>query len=215
MATVKFSESLKRDILSKAHDMFTAKINSLKENIDNSLVTDAWNNFYGQYAESLDKLPDEFFMLNKDVSIRPESSEKYRNVTSSSIRVPRVFHTANSLDTDRFYFSSGHYPTLRVKDHPDNAAYFREAERISTAVEAQRAKRDKFVKGVNQVIEAYTTLAPALKVFPALWDLLPEETKQRHRRVVERKKPAAKEDIAEQVDVNELTSIVTISKLTS
>ena len=57
----------------------------------------------------------------------------------------------------------------------------------------------------------YSTLAPALKAWPALWDLLDEDTKERHKKIVERKKKDT-DDIG--VDLNSMTAAVTFSKLT-
>jgi hypothetical protein len=61
---------------------------------------------------------------------------------------------------------------------------------------------------VKKVIEAYTTLAPALKAWPPLWELIPENYKNKHRQVVEREKKEVKLD----VDINKLTALSTAAK---
>ena len=72
-----------------------------------------------------------------------------------------------------------------------------------------------FVDGVREVVNAYSTLAPALKAWPALWDLVPEEKKEKHREVVERKKASdTAKNLAEEVDLTKLTGHVTADKLT-
>ena len=76
--------------------------------------------------------------------------------------------------------------------------------------EAQK-KQDDFVAGVNQIISTYTTLAPALKAWQPLWDLL-DETKQRHKKIVDRPKVKTAQDIG--VDLNKMTSAVAFNKLT-
>jgi len=60
------------------------------------------------------------------------------------------------------------------------------------------------------VIEAHATLAPALKMWQPLWDLIPEEYKDRHRQVVEREKKDVKVD----VDLTALTAQVAFHKMT-
>jgi hypothetical protein len=60
-------------------------------------------------------------------------------------------------------------------------------------------------------METYSTLAPAIKAWPALWDLVPDEAKERHKKVVERVKKDAS-DVG--VDLNSMTAAVTFSKLT-
>ena len=60
-------------------------------------------------------------------------------------------------------------------------------------------------------METYTTLAPALKAWHTLWDLLPDEAKERHKKIVERNR---KDTIDVDVDLNSMTAAVTFSKLT-
>ena len=63
--------------------------------------------------------------------------------------------------------------------------------------------------GVKKIIGMHTTLGPALKAWPPLWDLVPEGTKNRHRKVVERVKP----EVAEvEVDLTALTGTITAAK---
>jgi hypothetical protein len=77
-------------------------------------------------------------------------------------------------------------------------------ERVKVATQRQH----EFVDMVKKVIEAYTTLAPALKAWPPLWELIPENYKNKHRQVVEREKKEVKLD----VDINKLTALSTAAK---
>jgi hypothetical protein len=72
-------------------------------------------------------------------------------------------------------------------------------------------KEESFVNGVKEIINTYATLAPALKAWPALWDLVPDDAKERHKKIVERVKKEASDITA---DLNNLTAQVTFSKLT-
>ena len=71
-------------------------------------------------------------------------------------------------------------------------------------------KKKAFIASVTQVIEAHVTLAPALKMWQPLWDLIPEEYKERHRKIVERTKTDTQVD----VDLGSLTATVVAHKLT-
>jgi len=71
-------------------------------------------------------------------------------------------------------------------------------------------KKKAFVASVKKVIEAHATLAPALKMWQPLWDLIPEEYKDRHRQVVEREK----KEVVVNVDLGTLTATVVAHKLT-
>ena len=72
-------------------------------------------------------------------------------------------------------------------------------------------KREKFLSSVNTLMNSYTTLAPALKAWRPLWELLPEEAKERHKTVKERKVTKAEEL---DLDLNSMTSAVTLNKIT-
>ena len=72
-------------------------------------------------------------------------------------------------------------------------------------------KQETFLSSVNKLMETYTTLAPALKAWRPLWDLLPDEAKDRHKTVKERKVVKAEEL---DLDLNAMTSAVALSKIT-
>jgi hypothetical protein len=74
------------------------------------------------------------------------------------------------------------------------------------------AKREEFIGMVNKIIESHVTLAPALKTWPALWELLPDETKEKHKEIKERKSRDKTEEL-EDVDLGKLTAAVTVHKL--
>jgi len=73
-------------------------------------------------------------------------------------------------------------------------------------------EREEFVNGVAKIILSYSTLAPALKAWPALWDLVPEKAKNRHLTVKERNKRDMSEELG--IDTNKLTAAVARTKLT-
>ena len=73
-------------------------------------------------------------------------------------------------------------------------------------------KRDEFVEGVQQVINSFSTLAPALKAWPPLWDLVPDDKQRKHREIVTRSKAVSKDDLG--IDTSQLTAAVTMAKLT-
>jgi len=78
-------------------------------------------------------------------------------------------------------------------------------DRVKAAVERQAA----FVDAVKSICNAYTTLAPALKAWPPLWELIPEDVKDKHREIKEREK---KEEVVLNVDIGKLTALSTAAK---
>jgi len=79
--------------------------------------------------------------------------------------------------------------------------------RISDA----RQRRTEFVNGVKMVLNNHSTLAPALREWAPLWDLLPEHYRDRHKEVKERvvsEKTAVSSDV-----LGKLTGAITAAKL--
>lgn len=77
-------------------------------------------------------------------------------------------------------------------------------QRIAEAVK----RREEFVDAVKRICETYSTLAPALKAWPPLWELIPEDVKNKHREITERTK---KETVLD-VDIGKLTAMSTAAK---
>jgi hypothetical protein len=71
---------------------------------------------------------------------------------------------------------------------------------------------NEFIAGINKVIDAHSTLGPALKMWPALWDLLSDGAKAAHNRKVVRTK--AEDATVEGVDLDALTTTVVAHKIT-
>jgi hypothetical protein len=85
-----------------------------------------------------------------------------------------------------------------------------EATAYLERVRVVRERKTMFVEQVKKIINAHATLAPALKLWQPLWDLIPEDYKERHRKVVER----TKSDTQVDVDLGSLTATVVAHKLT-
>jgi len=74
-------------------------------------------------------------------------------------------------------------------------------------VDAQK-RRAEFVEMVKKIVTAYSTLAPALKAWPPLWDLIPENVRNKHREIKER----TKNEVVLDIDINKLTAMSTAAK---
>jgi hypothetical protein len=87
-----------------------------------------------------------------------------------------------------------------------------ESRRVREAQATLRAVQEDYLVSVRKVLESFTTLAPALKAWPALWELLPFDVKERHKEVREKSAPAAK-PAAPEVDLDKLTAITAAHRL--
>jgi hypothetical protein len=85
--------------------------------------------------------------------------------------------------------------------HADVTAY---QQRVAEAVK----RREEFVDAVKSICNTYSTLAPALKAWPPLWDLVPEDVKDKHREIKER----TKTEVVLDVDIGKLTAMSTAAK---
>ena len=82
--------------------------------------------------------------------------------------------------------------------------------RWKEGVKAVEEKRKAFVEQVQKIITAHATLAPALKMWQPLWDLIPESYKDKHREIKER----TKKEVDIDVDLQSLTATVVAHKIT-
>ena len=98
-------------------------------------------------------------------------------------------------------------------NNPDFKWLRDEYMRLNKPIYDIKAEAREFVDGVEKVIESHSTLAKALKKWEGLWDLLPSEAKERHKRVVERYESEPVEDTTKDVDFDKLTASIVTSKI--
>ena len=225
MATVRFSDTLKGEIRNKAKAMFQDKIKQAKDNVPAHWADKVYECFFpADVRQKMASLPD--YVLRKQEVIEvngwvnaPEDvwqTGAYQHQTwmlEGSIRLsfskpmPWVanFEQADygfksSYSTGKFDYDDARWDWLKPEFKEYNRKVF---EAIN--------KQESFLSSVNKLMETYTTLAPALKAWRPLWDLLPEEAKDRHKTVKERKVIKAEEL---DLDLNAMTSAVALSKIT-
>lgn len=225
MATVRFSDTLKGEIRNNAKAMFQGKIEQAKDNVPAHWADKVYECFFpADVRQKMASLPD--YVLRKQEVIEvtgwvnaPEDvwqTGDYTHQTwmlSGAIKLtfskpmPWVanFEQADngfksSYSTGKFEYDDARWDWLKPEFKEYNRKVF---EAIS--------KQETFLSSVNKLMETYTTLAPALKAWRPLWDLLPEEAKDRHKTVKERKVIKAEEL---DLDLNAMTSAVALSKIT-
>lgn len=217
MATVRFSEQLKDDILHNAKNLFAEQLKQAQQS----------------YPDIADKVYDKFFtadVVGKMNALPNGFLEEKESIDFSGFVGIPTDVDANMYKVSGFplqFTSARKWPakwpdimtgaeidwrSLRLKWEDERWDDLKQSiydynKRINEVIH----KKTAFVEGVKEVINTYATLAPALKAWPALWDLVPEDAKERHKKVVERKKKDASEI---NTDLSNLTAQVTFSKLT-
>tara|TARA_Y100000114_G_scaffold142209_1_gene148614 strand:+ start:9790 stop:10470 length:681 start_codon:yes stop_codon:yes gene_type:complete len=225
MATVRFSDTLKGEIRNKAKAMFQDRIKQAKENVPAHWADKVYECFFpADVRQKMASLPDYVLRTSEYIEVggfanAPEDvwqTGDYTHQTwmlQGSIRLtfskpmPWVDKFSNAptgflsnYTNSKFDYTDSRWDWLK----PEFKEYNR---KVFEAVN----KQETFLSSVNKLMETYTTLAPALKAWRPLWDLLPEEAKDRHKTVKERKVIKAEEL---DLDLNAMTSAVALSKIT-
>lgn len=203
MATVRFSKELQEQIIFNAIKVGSPAVERAK-----ATKPDLGDRFYDiifkDSLEHLKQLPSEWFGLTDDIVVETSNSDDITFTLPRKRPWPEQLMTVNGAETHK-------YRTGRVKlnrDAPQFADLFAEVDVYITACKAAEAKQDEYVAMVKKLITTYSTLAPALKAWPALWDLIPDSYKDKHRTVVAREK----KEVELELDFNRMTAMTAAAK---
>lgn len=209
MATVRFSKELQEEIIKNAKGVFGKQLETAKNNRpENEWGEKIYDILYGQYTNVLNAVPQMFLTTSNKF--------KVEQVGSLSCGLEFTLNSAKPFpkeipDTEYAKKSSGYYGSEYVlKDHLVWGEFHADVKRWLDGIKAVQTKRDEFVAQVQKIITAHATLAPALKMWPPLWDLVPEQYKERHRTIVER----TKNEVEVNVDLSSMTAAVVANKIT-
>jgi len=206
MATVRFSNELVNEIERNARAKMNPAIARAKEQtLDNAWGQRIYDILFLEAKPLIAQVPAEWLKTVDKITIS--------RVANSPCDMTFTFATPQPwphkfLDTKLAKRDGSWSDDITLRDDPVWAEFLAEVttyrERTNVASQRQR----EFVDMVKKVCGAYTTLAPALKAWPPLWELIPENYKDKHRQVVEREKKEVKLD----VDINKLTALSTAAK---
>jgi hypothetical protein len=206
MATVRFSQELRDKIKVNAGNLFTTDLQKA-DAVPDGLGDKIYEIAYASYIPAMNALPSEFFYSVSGIAVKKIGDVVY-NAPRLSFRsgkrpiaetpLANMLYKSNYSREDWDLIGDG---WAEVKQELDL--------RKNRIAEIAR-KKNEFVESVNKIINSYETLAPALKAWQPLWDLIPEEYKERHRKVVER----TKNEVVLDVNLDTLTAQVIKSKLT-
>jgi len=208
MATVRFSQELHDMIVKNAERVYEKQLQAAEEACPSHDWADKiYTILFGQHIAALNAVPTDFFkMVNHlDVAQVCDIKRTLRFDFPSDRPFPPKF-IENDLASAYGYYEQ----SLTLKANPAWDELYTEVAAWHRKILEVEAKRDAFVSQVKTIIRAYATLAPALKAWPALWDLIPEQTKERHREIKKQNKSTVELD----VDFNAITAAVAFHKMT-
>jgi hypothetical protein len=205
MATVRFSQELLHAIKRNAENQFAAELRDLPDQIPPAIGDRIYDYVMRDYQTHISALPSTLFANDDDVRCKLPSPVDAMRMNFSTSRPMFLGHTrTNKFTGDRYQWVI----------HDDGSTELENIQRDVVDMVSRRnqtlEKQSNFVASVMNICEAFVTLAPALKAWPPLWDLLPQETKNRHMEVKERNKT---ERSVGGVDLDSLTTIVVANKI--
>jgi len=228
MATVRFSQQLQDDIVRNAERMFDDNIKQAKENYPKDWGKKLYDSLFSADIQAkMNALPTGFFGTIESLPLTgfKDAPEDVWQTAHTKVdtwkRVDLQLQLPSRLpfppkDVWQKAGDSGYYMDYsrnEIDFHNEKFEWLHEPfKKYTQGIFNATAKKDEFVAGVKSIITTYTTLAPALKAWQPLWDLLPDDAKERHKKITERPQAKTAQDIG--VDLNSMTAQVTFNKLT-
>ena len=230
MATVRFSEKLQKDVEDNARAIFKDKIDKARASYPREWADKLYDSVLSQEDQRhMDALPNGVLPTIDKIEFEgfyQAPDEKYVDNVGFDVETPmwrlrptiRIgFNGAKRWVNDMSSLQRGmkeQYRSITVDyTDPRYAWLIDEFKAYTERVHKAEIECEKFVNGVKKVMQTFTTLGPALKEWQPLWDLLPEEAKDRHRKIVHREKKSVA-DMNPDIDLTKMTAQVAFNKLT-
>lgn len=189
MATVRITKELVSTITKNARDKFADAISKAGE----AKPDDKWGDYiydklFGKYYHTMKELPQQFFDYRQTIAIQSVGGIFIGlNFSMSEPKpIPQALPAEVEEIAEREW--NGQY---ELKHDLVWGGLYAEVKAWNDNCKAIRQKQKDFEFGVTTVLNAFSTLAPALKEWPPLWDLLPDDVKARHKDITVREKKAA------------------------
>jgi hypothetical protein len=210
MATVRFSKELQDEIVSNARKVFDKQMSAAHESRPDATAwgEKIYETLFGQHVVALNAVPQDFLHMVDTIEVGRVGEARcgLRFTLTTPKPWPRKFNETEFAKSNSTYNST----EINLKNHLVWGELFAEVTAWNKRQEEIKGKCNEFVEQVKKIINAHATLAPALKMWPPLWDLIPEKYKEKHREIVER----TKKEVDVQVDLGALTAAVVANKIT-
>jgi hypothetical protein len=171
--------------------------------------------------DQMDALPDGYFNTMDDMDLSGFQGKDWDSAINGGVDMPFPGDEVRKVPYDwaenkeaHGVHRAGSYGGFTLNaDDPRWDTLKAEYKVFCLKVHKLEQEQAVFIDGVDKVINAYSTLAPALKAWPPLWDLVPSDKQEKHKEIVERRKRGDKPEI-EGVNLDDMTAISTMAKLT-
>ena len=206
MATVRFSTELSNTILSSARNKMQPAIDRAEQSKpDNAWGQTIYDTLFNEVKPHIARLPAGWLKTVDKIGIERVGDHPC-NLTFTFANPqpwPYAFIESRLAKQSRSSYNDGMILRGECWD-----AFQAEVVAFNQRKADAQKRRAEFVDMVKKIITAYSTLAPALKAWPPLWDLIPENVKNKHREVKER----TKNEVVLDIDIDKLTAMSTAAK---
>lgn len=222
MAVVRISEELVDKVKQNARNSFAPMEVKAKAQLDTRFMDGVYDRTIGQHLPTMNQLPSWMFEKWAGIDLEQLIDSKGGTITLvvGSTEVPfsspRLMPSINALERSRDFklkrngsYGSGVKYVIDTTI-PFDVELLDAVKARNAAIERVKRMQEDLSGGFAKVLESFTTLAPALKACPALWDFLPEMTKQKHMEIKEKKTSTV--DLSG-LDSDRITSLAAISKM--
>jgi hypothetical protein len=184
MATVKFSQELRERIVNMAKAKFSAPLQKAKESAPKDWGDRLYNTIFGHYEDHAKALPDWWCHMEDSIDVNSIDGGVHVGL-SFPLAPPRRYPVSMPADRncELLAWKRSYGQELVLKDVPEFAEFKAEVLAWKKRVAFVENQQKEFATSVQQVINAYVTLAPALKAWPPLWELIPEDVKEKHKKI--------------------------------
>jgi hypothetical protein len=206
MATVRFSKELIDRIVKQATAKMEPPVQKAREQKpDASWGQRIYDILFLEVKPIISQVPVGWLRTAKSIEIS-EVGGRHCGMTFEFVTPQPWPH--EFVETELAKKRSSYGDSLALKDHLVWGEFHAEVTAYHQRVQEAAKRRDEFVDAVKKICNTYSTLAPALKAWPPLWELVPEDVKDKHREIKEREK----KEVVLDVDVGRLTALSTAAK---
>lgn len=210
MATVYFSKTLIEDIECRARGMMAPAIQrAYKQKPDNSWGQRIYDILFSNIKPIASRLPNGWLKQVEEIAIDTVADQPCGLKFNLPMRQPwpYVFVETELAVQSRIYDNY-----INLKAHPVWDEFLTEVTAYHRRIDDAVKRSYEFTSAVRKICCSHATLAQALKVWPPLWDLLPDDVKARHHAKRREVKKCQESEVLD-VDIEKLTAMSAAAKL--
>ena len=205
MATVRFSKELfDRIVKQAAAKMEPAVVKARETKLDNSWDQRIYDILFLEAKPFIAQAPAGWLRTVEQITINSVGGVPCNMTFSFAAPQPWPYR---SVETELAKMDPWD-DSIDLKDHLVWGEFYAEVIAYRQRVQEAAKRRDEFVEAVKKICNTYSTLTPALKAWPPLWELVPEDVKDKPRETKKREK----KEVVLEVDLDKLTALSTATK---